>query len=169
MFRKMLISIITLCVLGTLTVSAAEVPDGTEVDSVSGASVVDYYGDFGLAGDTLMDAINSQSGAYVIATVNEDGSPHIGYFVYSMLKDGKDYYILLGLSENQTRSNLSRTGQAMALYTANPDKDAAEQYAVSGARMTLELVTDEDLIEKLNTSGYDTAMFCKVTGLRSLG
>ena len=39
----------------------------------------------------------------------------------------------------------------------------------AGARMTLKLVTDEDLVARLNTSGYDTAMLCEVTGTRSLG
>ena len=171
MLKKLMLSVIALCVLGAGAVSASEteIPEGTEVDSVSGASVTDYYGDFGMTGDELMEAVNAPSGSYVIATVNEDGTPLAGFFVYSMLKDGEDYYLQLGLAENQTRANLERTGEAMVLYAANPDQDAPAQYAVAGARMSLELVTDESLIEKLNTSGYDTAMFCKVTGFRSLG
>ena len=171
MWKKLLLSVIAFCILGAGIVSASEeeIPEGVEIDSVSGASVTDYYGDFGISGDELMEAVNTPSGSYVIATVNEDGTPLAGFFIYSMVKDGDDYYLLLGLAENQTRANLERTGQAMALYAANPDKDAPAQYAVSGARMQLELVTDESLIEKLNTSGYDTTMFCKVTQVRSLG
>jgi hypothetical protein len=57
----------------------------------------------------------------------------------------------------------------MALYAANPEEDAEAQYAVSGARMGLELVTDEKLVEKLNTSGYDTAMLCEVKWVKPLG
>ena len=171
MLRKTLFSVIACCMLfaGAVPASEQEIPEGEAVDSVSSASVMDYYGDYGISGDELMDAINGPSGSYVISTVNEDGSPLAGFFVYSMVKDGDDYYLQLGLAENQTRVNLERTGTAMALYAMNPEADADAQYAVSGARMDLELVTDESLIEKLNTSGYDTAMFCKVTGVRSLG
>ena len=171
MLKKVLFSVIAFCMLGAGTVSASEqeIPDGTKVDSVSGASVTDYYVDYGISGDELMEAVNAPSGSYVIATVNEDGSPLLGYFIYSMIKEEDDYYLLLGLAENQTRENLIRTGEAMALYAANPESEAPAQYAVSGARMGLELVTDEGLIEKLNTAGYDTTMFCKVKWVRSLG
>lgn len=157
--------------LATTPIAAAEgdILEGVEVEGVSSASVMDFYGDFGIDGDTLMDAVNSYSGSYVVATVNEDGSPQVGFYIYSMVKDGEDYYVLLGLAENQTRVNLEREGQAMALYAANPEEGAENQYAVSGARMYLELVTDEELVEKLNTTGYDTTMICKVVGTRSLG
>ena len=147
-----------------------EIPEGVEViDAIGGASVMDFYGDFGIYDDELMNAINSYSGSYAVSTVNEDGTPHIGFYVYSMVKDEDTYYLILGLAENQTRLNLERTGQAMALYAANPEADADAQYAVTGARMSLELVTDEELVAKLNTTGYDTAMVCEVTGVRSLG
>ena len=87
MLKKIMLSVIALCVLGAGTVSASEteIPEGKEVDSVSGASVTDYYGDFGMSGDELMEAVNAPSGSYVIATVNEDGTPLAGFFVYSML------------------------------------------------------------------------------------
>ncbi len=171
MFRKCLILVFAVCLSCAGAATAAEKPEteAAETDAVSGASVMDYYGDFGIYGDDLMDAVNGPSGSYVVSTVNEDGTPQVGFFVYSMLKDGDTYYLQLGLAENQTRANLERTGLAMALYAANPEEDANAQYAVAGARMGLELVTDEELIGKLNTSGYDTAMFCEVKWIRSLG
>lgn len=174
MFKKVLASAIASLVLVSTPAIAAEsiaesIPEEVRVDSVTGASVSDYYADNGISGDELMDAINGPSGSYVISTVNEDGTPQVGFFVYFMVKDGEDYYVQLGLAENQTRLNLERTGEAMALYALNPSDDDKVPYAVSGARMRLELVTDEALIEKLNTSGYDTAMFCRVTEVRSLG
>ena len=150
--------------------TATEKVEATEeVEAVTHASVTDYYGDFGLSGDALMEAINTPAGSYVIATVNEDGTPQLGFFVYSMMKEGDTYYLALGLAENQTRENLERTGEAMAIYAANPGKDADAQYAVSGARMSLKLVTDEKLAEKLNTAGYDTTMFCEVEWAKPLG
>ena len=152
-----------------VSADSESVPDPVEVEAVSSASVMDYYADFGIEGDALMEAVNTPSGSYVVATVNEDGTPLAGYFVFTMAKDGDDYYVLLGLAENQTRLNLERTGKAMALYTVNPEEEAPAQYPVSGARMKLELVTDEELTAKLNTSDYDTVMLCRVTEIRSLG
>ena len=138
-------------------------------DAVSSASQNDFYTDFALSGDELMNAVNEYSGFYVVATANEDGTPQLGYFVYSMLKDGDAYYVMLGLEENQTRVNLERTGRAEAIYAARPADDEQPQYAVSGARMELELVTDEELTQKLNTEGHDTSMFLKVTEAKPLG
>ena len=173
MFRKWLVSAMAACLLCSGMAYASEteteIPADAGVEAVSSASVTDYYGDYALSDDALMDAINRPSGSYVISTVNEDGTPQVGFFVYSMLKDGDTYYLMLGLAENQTRVNLERDKVAMALYAANPEEDAEAQYAVSGARMGLELVTDEKLVEKLNTSGYDTTMLCEVKWVKPLG
>ena len=173
MFRKWMVSAIAACVLcsGMAYASETETEASSDsgVEAVSSASVMDYYGDYGISGDELMEAINTPSGSYVISTVNEDGTPLAGFFVYSMLKEEDTYYLMLGLAENQTRENLERDKVAMALYAANPEEDAEAKYAVSGARMYLELVTDEKLVEKLNTSGYDTAMICEVKWIKPLG
>ena len=173
MFIRWMVSLAASCLLlgGAVYASETEAQalDESVVEAVSSASVVDYYGEYGLSGDELMEAVNTPSGSYVVATVNEDGTAQAGFFVYSMLKEGDTYYLMLGLAENQTRENLERTGEGVALYAANPDKDAQAQYAVSGARMGLELVTDEALVQKLNTSGYDTAMLCEVKWVKTLG
>ena len=152
-------------ILSMQTFAAAE----NDPDVVSQASVKDFYSDYAISGDELMEAVNSFSGFYAVSTVNEDGTPQLGYFVFSMQKDGDEYYLLLGLEENQTREYLLRTGTATAMYAVRPEDDAQPQYAVSGARLNLELVTDEKLVEKLNTKGYDSTLFCRVTSVRSLG
>ncbi len=159
-----------LCLLAVPVCAAEEdIPEGTVTDGVSSASVMDYFG-VALEGDELMDAINSFSGAYVISTVGEDGAPLSGFFVYSCVKDEEgNYYLQLGLAENQTRANLLANGKAYAMYAALPDAEAEEQYCTTGARMELELVTDEELAASLNTSGYDTALFAKITSVRPLG
>ena len=43
--------------------------------------------DYGMDGDALMDAINSYTGFYAIASVNPDGTPNIAFFVYAMVKE----------------------------------------------------------------------------------
>ena len=171
MIKKILASIAAMSLLSSVPVmaSAESIPEATVVDAVSSASVKDYYSDFAISGDELMDAVNSFTGFYAVSTVNEDATPNIGYFIYSMVKADDEYYVTLGIEENQTRVNLERTGKAVAMYAVRPDDNTQPQYAVSGARMELELVTDEQLIEQLNTSGYESTMFCKVTSVRSLG
>ena len=43
-------------------------PAMAEVDAFTSASVTDFYGDNALAGDELMNAINSFSGFYLVCT-----------------------------------------------------------------------------------------------------
>ena len=62
------------------------------VDTVTTASVANYYG--ALAGDELMDAINSYSGFYAVASVNPDGTPNIAYFIYGMKKLNDVYFLM---------------------------------------------------------------------------
>ena len=79
-------------------------------DAVTSASVADFYGDYGLSGDALMDAINSFSGFYLISTTNPDGTPNSAYFIYAMVKHEDRYYLQLGLAENQSKANLQANG-----------------------------------------------------------
>ena len=65
--KKMLIMILALC-LAVLPVMA----ETTAPDAVTSASVADYYGDGILTGDDLMNAINSYTGFYAVASVNPD-------------------------------------------------------------------------------------------------
>lgn len=100
-------------------------------------------------GDELMEALNSFSGFYVITTVNPDGSPNAAYFVYACIKNEDKYYVQLSLAENQTRQNLLANGKAVGVYAVTPSgEEGSELYAVSGARMELTLVTDEDLARR---------------------
>lgn len=141
-----------------------------EPDAVTSASVSDFYADSALSGDDLMNAINSFSGFYLISTTNPDGTPNSAFFIYSMVKYEDKYYIQLGLAENQSKQNLAQNGEAIAVYAAAPSsEEGAKPYAVSGARMHLKAVTDEDLLNALNTSGREGALFFEVTQTRSLG
>ena len=90
---------------------AAEIPPAEIIDAGTSASVADFYGAYGLTGDDLMNAINSYSGSYAVATVNEDGTPNVAYFIFGCVKVEDKYYISLGIAENQTRVNVLRTGE----------------------------------------------------------
>lgn len=138
-------------------------------DAVTTASVANYYG--ALAGDELMDAINSTSGFYAVASVNPDGTPNIAYFVYGMQKIGDVYYVQLGINPNQTTANIENGSELMAMYGALPAADAQLMTATNGAKMVLKKVDDEEILaELLKTApeGY-TPMYYEVIETRPLG
>lgn len=155
--------------LSILLLAALALPALAE-DAVSSASVADFYGDYALTGDALMDAINSFSGCYLVTTVSPEGVPNTAYFIFSMVKHEDKYYLQLGLAENQSKANLTANGEGIAIYAANPTgEEGAKPYAVSGARMWFKAVEDEALLDALNPSGREGAMFFEVVEVRSLG
>lgn len=135
-------------------------------DAFSSASVSSSYADYALTGDELMDAINSTSGFYSVSTTNPDGSANAAVFIYGCQKLNDTYYIQAGLAPNQSLENINRTGEAVAMYAKTPDE---KPFAMSGARMRLSLVTDETVIQELNKSGREGAMYLEVVDVLPLG
>ena len=87
------------CLLAAVfALSLASVSLAETADAFTSASTNSYYGDYGLTGDELMEALNSFSGFYVITTVNPDGSPNAAYFVYACIKNEDKYYVQLSLA-----------------------------------------------------------------------
>ena len=160
---KKALSLLIACML-MLGCAAAET-----VDTVTTASVANYYGS--LTGDELMDAINSTTGFYAVASVNPDGTPNIAFFIYGMIKLNDVYYIQLGINPNQTTVNIDNGSSLIAMYGALPAADAQQQYATTGAKMVLKKVEDEaTLAELLKTApeGY-TPMYYEVIETRPIG
>ena len=162
--KKMLIMILALC-LAVLPVMA----ETTAPDAVTSASVADYYGDGILTGDDLMNAINSYTGFYAVASVNPDGTPNLGFYIYGCVKVEDKYYLQLGLAPNQTTANVDNGSELVAMYGALPAEGAT--YPTSGARMTLAKVTDEALLEELLKSAPQgfAPMYYEIVAVRSLG
>ena len=162
---KKILSVLLACVLlASCAFAAAEA-----VATVTTASVANYYG--ALAGDELMEAINSNSGFYAVASVNPDGTPNIAYFIYNMRKLGDTYYIQLGINPNQTTANIDNGSALIAMYGALPAADAQLATATSGAKMVLKKVEDEaTLAELLKTApeGY-SPMYYEVIETRPIG
>lgn len=159
--KKALLLVLALCL--------AALPALAEADAVTSASVADYYGDGMLEGDDLMNAINSYTGFYAIGSVDPDGTPHMGFYIYGCIKLEDSYYLQLGLAPNQTTVNVDNGSKLVAMYAALPEEGAG--YPTSGARMTLEQVTDEALVEELLKTAPEgfTPMYYEVTSVRSLG
>ena len=116
-------------------------------DALTSASVADFYASAALTGDELMASINSYNGFFAVASVNPDGTPNVGFYIFSCVKLGDDYYLQLGLSPNQTTANVENGSSLMAIYAQAPAEGMS--YATAGARMKLEAVTDADLIAEL--------------------
>ena len=154
-----------LCMLMVLPVAAlAE----ETVDAFTSASVANYYGAYGLTGDALMEAVNSQSGCYIVCTTNPDGSPNAGYFIFAIKKLGDKYYLQLGLAPNQSMNNLNANGEGLAVYAANP-VEGGMAYAVSGARIRFVAIEDEAVLAELLKDARQGAMFFEIVDVQPLG
>lgn len=153
----------------SLVLLACAIPAMAE-DTVASASVADFYAQYALTGDDLMNALNSFSGTYLISTTNPDGTPNTAFFIYSMVKLDGEYYLQLGLAENQSKANLLANGCGLAVYAANPSgEEGAMPYAVSGARIWFQNVSDEAVLAKLMENAREGAMFYEITAVRPLG
>ena len=162
--KKVLSAVLACALLLACACATAET-----VDAVTTASVNNYYGV--LTGDELMDAVNSYSGFYAVASVNPDGTPNIAYFIYGMKKLNGVYYVQLGINPNQTTVNIENGSALIAMYGAIPAPDAQPQSATTGAKMVLKKVEDEaTLAELLKTApeGF-TPMYYEIIETRPLG
>ena len=159
--KKLLVLVLALMMM--VSVAAAE------VDAFSSASVADYYGAAALTGDDLMNAVNSQSGCYLISTTNPDGTPNTAYFIFAIKKVEDKYYLQLGLAENQSKANLETNGNGLAVYAANP-VEGAKPYAVSGARIRFVAIEDQAIVDVLNAdAGRPGALFFEIVEVKPLG
>ena len=156
-----------LLVLALMMVMPMAIAD--EADTFATASVADYYAASGLAGDALMDAVNSQSGCYLVSTTNPDGTPNTAYFIFAIKKLDDKYYLQLGLAENQSKANLNANGNGLAVYAANPEADA-KPYAVAGARIYFEAIEDQSIVDTLNAeAARPGALFFEIVEVKPLG
>ena len=141
----------------------------TEADTFATASVADYYAANALTCDDLMNAVNSQSGCYLISTTNPDGTPNTAYFIFAIKKLDEKFYLQLGLAENQSKANLLANGNGLAVYAANPEADA-KPYAVAGARIRFVAIEDQAIVEKLNADvARPGALFFEIVEVKPLG
>ena len=139
-----------------------------EADTFTSASVANFYGQYGLTGDDLMNAVNSQSGCYIVNTTNPEGSPNAGYFIFAIKKLNDKYYVQLGLAPNQSKLNLEANGKGLCVYAALPAPDA-KQYCVSGARFYFEAIQDQAVMDELLKDARQGAMFYEIVEVLPLG
>ena len=148
-------------------VAMAEAVQSPVADAFTSASTQNYYAQYALTGDALMDAVNGQTGTYIIVTVNPDGSPNAAYFIFAIKKLNDKYYLQLGLADNQSKANLEATGMGLAVYAANPVEGMT--YTVAGARFYFEAIEDQAVIDALMADARQGAMFFEITEILPLG
>lgn len=162
---KKIVALLLVLVMSLSMVAMAE-NASPAADVFTSASVANYYAQYALEGDALMEAVNGQAGFYLICTTNPDGTPNAGVFIFGIKKLNDKYYIQLGLAENQTKANLEQTGEGLAVYATVPTD---KPYAVGGARFYFETIADQAVVDELMKDARQGAMFFEITEVLPLG
>ncbi len=137
--KKLFSMLLVLCLL-IPAVCLAE-----EADAFTSASVIDYYGTV-MTPEELVESISAYNGFFAVATVNPDGTPNVGFYIFSACVHEGKLYLQFGLAENQTRANMQNGSAVTVMYAPVPTE---QPYATLGARLTCEKVTDAALVETL--------------------
>lgn len=160
----------TLCLLAALCLFSLPVLAETADTFTSASATTDHYGDYALAGDDLEKALNSISGFYLVCTTNPDGSANAAFAIFGAVQHEGKLYLQMGFAENQTKANILANKKGLAVYAANPGTAEGDKpYAVSGARMSFQLVEDEELIKTLQGDSKRPAIFVEVVNTLPLG
>ena len=128
--------------------SQAGANESANIDSISSASVAQFYESSSIKGEELMNAINERSGAVAIATTNEDGTPNIATIVPPAVDENT---LMFQFADNQTKVNLEERDLAVLSYYIYMPEAEEKADRNSGARLILKLITDEAKISELST------------------
>ena len=164
---KKLIALL-LCMLMVLPMAAlAE----ETVDAFTSASQSNFYGQYALTGDDLMNAVNDWygeaiKGTYLVCTTNPDGSPNAAVFIFGIKKLNDKYYIQLGLADNQSKANLARTGEGLAVF-GFPNE--GNTFGTGGARFYFTAIEDQAITDELMKDSRATQMYFEITEVMPLG
>ena len=159
---------LVLSLLMVLSVAAlAEEP----VDAFTSASQSNFYGQYALTGDDLMNAVNDWygeaiKGTYLVCTTNPDGSPNAAVFIFGIKKLNDKYYIQLGLADNQSKANLARTGEGLAVFGF---ANEGNTFGTGGARFRFVAIEDQAITDELMKDARAGQMYFEITEVLPLG
>ena len=122
--------------------------ESANIDSISSASVAQFYESSSIKGEELMNAINAGSGAVAIATTNKDGTPNIATIIPAAVDENT---LMFQFADNQTKVNLEERDLAVLSYYIYKPEAEEKADRNSGARLILKLITDEAKISELST------------------
>ena len=140
-------------------------------DAFTSASVANFYADYALTGDDLMNAVNDWygetiKGTYLVCTTNPDGSPNAAVFIFGIKKLGDKYYIQLGLADNQSKANLARTGEGLAVFGF---ANEGMTFGTGGARFYFTAIEDQAIVDELMKDARPGQMYFEITEVMPLG
>ena len=141
------------------------------VDTFTSASQLNHYGQYALTGDELMNAVNDWfgdtiKGTYLVCTTNPDGSPNAAVFIFGIKELNGKYYIQLGLADNQSKANLNRTGEGLAVFGF---ANEGNTFGTGGARFYFTAIEDQAVIDELMKDSRPTQMYFEITEVMPLG
>lgn len=164
--------LLLLLALAVFVAGSVFVQEGSPADAISKASTVAYYAKSSLTGDALWQAIESRSGAFSVATVNPNGTPNAAVVIPGISKDRTALFF--GIAPNQTLENIKNKKLAvLTIYLYNAT--ASDKFERNkGARIILELITDQAEITRLVELNKDrgasaTSIFMKIVKVLPLG
>ncbi|PIE64416.1 MAG: hypothetical protein CSA26_08650 [Desulfobacterales bacterium] len=129
--------------------AAAKYP---ETDAVSGASIPRKTGTVSLSGENLISFLGFGGAAYLLSTVNADGTPYVAPINPKLDTDGNLRFVS-GLT--QSRRNIDRTGKAvLTAYGISCGADDAGTHL--GARLMLTAIGEKVSPEKVKSFGLRT-------------
>lgn len=130
-----------------LVVSANDVEQ--QVDGITGATIPVKKGTVSLNGETLISLLEFGGAAYLLSTVNEDGTPHMAPIEPTIDADGN---IRIVSTFTKTRKNIDTRGKAMlTVYAISCGGDDAGMHL--GARLLLSRVGEKVSKNKIKSYG----------------
>lgn len=145
-----------------------EVTVNDPIDAFATASIRYYYEESSLKEDALLEAIKNRDCAISVSTVNPDGTPNAAVVIPEVANEET---LMFGLADNQTKVNLMNDKNAViTAYIYSPDAEAKTDRNI-GARIKVEYIDDEALIEELmaSTEAREGTIFVRIIEILPLG
>ena len=167
---KKIVALVLVLMMSLSMVAMAEYKSPA-ADAFTSASVSNFYTQYALTGDELMDAVNDWygeaiKGTYLVCTTNPDGTPNAAVFIFGIKKLNDKYYLQLGLADNQSKANLEATGEGLAVFGFTPE---GMTFAAGGARLYFKAIEDQAILAELMKDARETQTFYEITEVLPLG
>lgn len=123
-------------------------------------------------------ATNVAKGSYLIATTNPDGTPNVGYEIYSYFfkKIGEKFYLSVSTvygtkPSTQSYINLAREGQGVLVWIDQYDYvgNEGKAFTTRGIKMWVSKTTDAAAIAELNPDAKATTFVFEVVRTLPIG
>ena len=87
-------------------------------------------------------------------------------FIFGIKKLNDKYYIQLGLADNQSKQNLARTGEGLAVFGF---ANEGNTFGTGGARFRFVAIEDQAITDELMKDARAGQMYFEITEVLPLG